>query len=241
MASPSYRGAGAIDTSVTSGQNLDPVLPTGWASGDIHIVVVTWVGTVTPNTPTDYTEWTDLQYRNGSTFNANVYWKRAAGGDADPVLIGMSSATTNLRSARVYGYSGALSAGDPADDKSVNGNAAGTTVATAQIDTTVTDTIVAFLYAYEDDPTAATQPSGYSAFDISTSSTASDTAHGGSWKQLSVAGSENPSTTVSGGTFANSVSVAFLIALKSDTSSAGGAGAFGRPNFYRRRMHQHSR
>ena len=238
MAAPTYVAAGGMDASVTSGAVLDPALPVGWAADDIHVMPVTWVGSVLPNTPSGFTEWTALQYRNGTVFNANVYWRRAVGGDGIP-NISMASATTNLRSCNVYGFRGCDTSGDPLDQASVSANAASATVSTASITTVATETIVAFLYAYEDDPLAATQPSGYSAFDISTSSTASDTAHGGAWKQLTSPGTENPSTTVSGGTFTNSPNVGWLIALRAPAAAP--SGIFPQRGFYPSRFHRQGR
>lgn len=210
---PTFVAAGAGAASATSGAAIAPGLPTGWAANDIHFMVAH----VSANTDfTDPSGWTRISSLVGNNTTAQrvvCWWRRAVSGDTAP-SISMASASTAVRAARIFGIRGCPTTGDPWDVLSFLANAASATISTTSIDTTAVNTLVMFVGCYEDDPTAATDPSGYST-DLRYGTTLGNDAAIFEWhKTLSATGAENPSSTVSGGTFTNSPNVGIMIAFK---------------------------
>jgi len=222
---PTFNAAGAIAASATSGASITPALPAGFAADDIHIIVAHHSGSVDFTTPSGWTKITALSGTNTSAQIVAVFWRRAVGGDTAPA-IAMASSVSTVRIARCYGFRSCITSGDPWDSGSGAGptklnNAASATVSTTSITTTVANCLVLFFDLYEDDPSARSLPSGYTVTGtVGTSALGTDASENCFRKALTGTGTENPSTTVSGGTFANSVNVGLMIALKPQPSAS---------------------
>jgi hypothetical protein len=192
---------------------LAPALPTGWAADDIHVMLAarsdnTAMTSLSPN-------WIQISAGNNTAAQRVEVWvRRAVGGDAAPTVTFGSG--TVVRGARIYGVRGV----DPALDLSTlqlsrSDNAASATITFATLTPTPANTRLLALYAYEDDPTAASQITDWSTFTISTSSLGNDMALGyadRAWPSASSA-TGGLTSTASGGTFANSPNTGILLAL----------------------------
>lgn len=210
---PTFVAAGTAASSATSGAAISPGLPSGWQADDVHLMVAH----VSANTDfVDPAGWTRINGLTGNNTTAQrvVTWgRRAQAGDTAPSLA-MASASNAVRIARIYGFRGAYQTGAAWDVLSIRGNAASAVIATNAITTEVPNCTVLFIGAYEDDPTAASTPTGYTPIGVAGTALGNDAMLVAFYKQLTGVGTENPSTTVSGGTFANSPSGGLLVALK---------------------------
>lgn len=212
-AAPTFVAAGAGAATATSGAAMAPGLPTGWAADDIHFLVAHHSSNTDFTDPSGWTRISSLAGNNTTAQRVVCWWRRAVGGDAAP-SISTASASTAVRASRIFGIRGCPTSGDPWDVLSFLANAASATISTTQITTTQANTLALFVGLYEDDPTAATDPSGYST-DLRYGTTLGNDAAIFEWhKTVASAGNENPSSTVSGGTFANSPNVGIMIAFK---------------------------
>jgi hypothetical protein len=210
---PSVVGAGTVAFTATNGATLAPALPTGWAADDIHVMLAarsdnTAMTSLSPN-------WIQISAGNNTAAQRVEVWvRRAVGGDAAPTVTFGSG--TVVRGARIYGVRGV----DPALDLSTlqlsrSDNAASATITFATLTPTPANTRLLALYAYEDDPTAASQITDWSTFTVSTSSLGNDMALGyadRAWPSASSA-TGGLTSTASGGTFANSPNTGILLAL----------------------------
>lgn len=88
--------------------NVTPGLPTSFATNDIHVCVVSAADNVVCTFPSGWT--TVIALNNGTTERLTVAWKRAVGGDTNPLV---THAAGNDIAAQIAGYSGRLTSGDP--------------------------------------------------------------------------------------------------------------------------------
>jgi hypothetical protein len=213
---PDLVGLGTSSFTATNAATLAPGLPTGWAADDIHVLVAHR----SDNTAmTSLAGWTQLYGQNNTTAQrVEVWWRRAVTGDTAPTVTFGSS--TIVRGARIFGVRGCPRDVSPFNLTSIQANAASATVSTSNISPATAPTLGVFVYAYEDDPTAASTPAGptdqvgWTAFSLAASSLGNDMALGVSSRKWGQSGSYGtPSTTVSGGTFANSPNVGLLFAF----------------------------
>jgi hypothetical protein len=224
-ATPDYVGAGTAAFTATNGATLSPGLPTGWAAGDIHVLLAarsdnTAMTSLSP-------DWINLSAANNTAGQRVEVWvRRAVGGDAAPTVTFGSG--TVVRGARIFGIRGV----DPALDLSTlqlsrSDNAASATLTFATLTPTPAKTRLLALYAYEDDPSAASTITDWSAFDVSASALGTDMTLGAatrSWPSASSATGALTSTA-SGGSFTNSPNVGILLALPPASTGPTGTGA----------------
>lgn len=216
---PTFVAAGTGVSTATSGAGMSPGLPGGFAADDIHLMIAHNSGNVDFNTPSGWTLISSLTGNNTTAQRVNVWWRRAGGADTAPTLT-MASSVTTVRGARIYGFRGCITSGDPWDSGAgaaptrLNDTATNLVVNTTSITTTIANCTVVFLAAYEDDPNAGTTPSGYSTISRFGTTTGNDMSLWECHKSLSGTGTENPSTTLSGGTSPAGPHCGILIALK---------------------------
>jgi hypothetical protein len=213
-AAPTLVGAGTADFTATSGAALAPGLPTGWVADDIHILIVATSSNIDIPEPSGWTKLSPSAAAENNTTAQRVelWWRRAVAGDTAPSVAAIAS--TAVRGAQIYGVRGCSIGVDPFSATSRSNNAASATVATASATPADGSTLGLFLYAYEDDPSAGSQPTDWSAVTVATSALGTDMALGFSSRTLTTPSAQSPSTVVSGGTFANSPSVGVLLFLK---------------------------
>ena len=211
---PTYVGAGTSAYTATNGATISPTLPSGWAENDIHILLAarSQNGATMTSLASDWTQIAALSGSNGALAQSvEVWWRRAVSGDTAPTVTFGTS--TTVRGARIFGIRGCPTVGDPFATPSRSNNAASATVSTTNI-TPTQPSLGLFLYAYEDDPTAASTPTSWGAFAVSSSSLGTDMALGISVRPFIFGTSYGtPSTTVSGGGFANSPNVGILLPM----------------------------
>jgi hypothetical protein len=215
---PTFVGAGTESFTATNGANLTPTLPSGWAADDIHILLVARGDNTAITTPSGWTKITpsSAAETNTSALIVSVYWRRAVGGDTAPTVTAGTS--TVVRGAVIFGVRGCPTGVDPfafTNGGTRSNNAASATVASASMTPSEGNTFNLFLMAYEDDPNTFSQPSGgWSVSSDVGSSLGNDMAFGWSTLTQTTAAALNPSSTVSGGSFANSPNVGILLSFK---------------------------
>jgi hypothetical protein len=213
-APPIVVGVGTASFTATNGATLSPALPTGWTVNDIHIAVVHRSDNTAISTPAGWTKWSPggVAENNTTAQTVALFWRRAQAGDAAPSITAGTS--TVVRGAYIIGVRGCPLTGDPLHLALRENKAASATVSNAGVTTTVANTRALFIYAYEDDPSAASTPSGWAAITPQVSALGNDMALGFSHKAMASTGATGAvSTTVSGGTFANSPHVTFTLTL----------------------------
>jgi hypothetical protein len=211
---PTVVGVGTASFTATNGAALTPALPTGWAANDIHILVVHRSDNTAITTPSGWTKWTPggVAETNTTAQIVSIYWRRAVAGDTAPSVTAGTS--TVVRGAFIIGVRGCPLTGDPLHLALRENKAASATVSNAGVTTTVANTRALFIYAYEDDPSAASTPAGWAAITPQVSALGNDMALGFSHKAMAATGATGAvSTTVSGGTFANSPHATFTLTL----------------------------
>lgn len=212
---PTFTAAGTAANTATASTGISPGLPASFQANDIFIMVAHHSSNTDFNDPSGWTRITALTGNNTSAQRVVAWWRRAQVGDTAPSVT--ASTSTAVRIARIYGFRGCITTGDPWDSSAGptrSPNAASASISSTSITTAVANCIVAFFGAYEDDPTTASQPGGYAPIGVSGTTTGNDAMLCGFYKQISGTSTENPSTTVSGGTFTNSVNTGLMIALK---------------------------
>lgn len=215
---PIFVGAGSFQATATSGASFSPGLPSGWAVGDLHILLTHVSSNADLGDPSGWTQFTpsSAALNNTTAQRVKIYWRIAVSGDTAPAVTG--PANTIVRGGQIYGvrrWGGSLL--DPFAASSRLNNAASATISTTNITPTEDQTLGLFLGAYEDDPTAGAQPTqgDWSVVTRAGSSLGSDMAVFRSVRLQYVAGSyATPTIVVSGGTFANSVNVGYLLAIR---------------------------
>ena len=214
---PTFVAAGTASFTATNATNLTPGLPSGWAADDIHIMLVARSDNTDITDPSGWTRITPSSAAENNTTlqRVEVFWRRAVGGDTAPSVTAGSS--TVVRGARIFGVRGCPTSGDPfafSNGGTRSNNAASATVTTASMTPTENNTFNLFLSAYEDDPNAYSQPSGWSTVTVAGSTLGNDMDLTHATLTQTTAAALNPSSTVSGGSFANSANVGILLSLK---------------------------
>jgi hypothetical protein len=108
----------AVGTVATAGSNTtaSPGLPAGWQADDIHVIVIE-----TENEPVPaMTGWSNvgsgtINLATGTVTALTVRWRRAVGGDTNPVVPTPGAGAGTHIIARVIGFSGCPTSGDPWD------------------------------------------------------------------------------------------------------------------------------
>jgi len=220
-AAPTFVAAGAAAFTATNAATLAPGLPAGWAADDIHVLVVHR----SDNTDiTDPSGWTKISPSGVADTNTTaqiveLYLRRAVAGDTDPTIT--AGTGTIVRGAQIFGVRG----GNPhwpvdnarvLDVSSRLNNAAGATIPTTNVTSLVTNTLGLYIGAYEDDPTTGSTPTGWGAVTVAGSALGTDMMICRSTRTFAASGTsyDTPTTTVSGGTFANSVNVGILLGFR---------------------------
>lgn len=203
-AAPTYVGSGTAVWIATGTTALAPQAPAARQAGDTLFLVA---HTSTNTSFTDaITGWTKISSTETNTAAQLVeMWYRTADGTAtDNPSVVISASSAFVRGARVFAVRGSV--GAPTVARSNNAASATVTFPAA---TSGAISLSVLTYAYEDDPTAVTTLSGFTAFDVDTSTLGTDAAIGMDANRAnSGAGSKTGGTvTVSGGTFANSPNV----------------------------------
>ena len=210
-------GAGTAAFTATNGATLAPGLPTGWAADDIHILVGVRSDNTAGTTPSGWTPIAALTGNNTTAHRVEVYWRRAVAGDTAPTYT-FGSGTT-VRGARIYGFRGGATSGDPFDTgtgaPTRANTASGSTTSFTNLTTTIYGAAVLAVSTFEDDPSGVTTMSGYTqpTGALADSSLGTDTAVAYQYREMGAAGSAGAtSVTWSGGSFAGP-STGILIAI----------------------------
>jgi hypothetical protein len=231
---PTFVGAGTIAWTATSGATFTPGLPSGWVADDIHVLFAHLSNNGALNT-TPLSGWTKLSpsgaaENNTTAQHVEVWWRRAVAGDTAPGLTLASNSVTIVRGAIILGIRGCPTSGDPfsASSRSNNGTPAANIVTFATLTPPDANTRLLALYAYEDDPSAASTMSGWGGFTVpSPSSLGTDAAIGYATRAWPTANSATGAltTTVSGGTYGNtSPNVGVLLSFKPAATAPTGTG-----------------
>jgi hypothetical protein len=214
---PTFVAAGTAAYTATNGATIAPALPSGWAADDIHILLIARSDNTAATSITGWTKITPsgAAENNTAAQRVELWWRRAVAGDSAPTITFGSG--TVVRGGRIYGIRGCPTASDPFDATIRENTAApaNANVVSSGVTTTVANTLALFLYAYEDDPTTASQPTNWAAITPSTSSAGNDMSLGHSTRTFASAGATGSVTTgLSGGTFTNSPNASFVLAFK---------------------------
>lgn len=218
---PTLVAVGTAAFTATLNATFAPGLPAGFAANDIHILLAMRGDNTAMTTLSGWTQIAALSGNNTAAQRVEVWWRRAVGGDTAPTITFGTAAI--VRGGVIIGVRGCPTTGDPWDTNiSFLANAASATVSFTNVSSTVNNTLVLALLAYEDDPTTLTnmgsftQPTGA----VNGSTLGNDMMLGIETRTVAAAGSVGASTlTVSGGTFANSVNVGIILPLKPNPSN----------------------
>lgn len=86
---PTFRTAGQLSTGASTATSFSPTMPVGFVAGDLLIGIANGgLGTVPATRPTGSTAL--LNVDDGTTFNMDVVWKIAAGGDVFTWTVGVT-------------------------------------------------------------------------------------------------------------------------------------------------------
>lgn len=203
----------------SSGASLAPTLPPNWAENDIHVLVCHHSGNGPFTTPSGWTIVTGLDDNNTVDQRVTIFGRRAVAGDTAPSVVLTTNTVTTVRGATIYGVRGCPTNGtvlDVIDVVARNLNAAAATISFPTVTTLQAHDLVLAIGAYEDDPTTRSLPAGWKAPTgaVQGSTLGNDMAFSYFWRVFATGATGTFSTTVSGGTFTNSVSVGAIIALK---------------------------
>jgi len=124
--------------------NVTPALPAGWLAEDIHLCVIASGDNVNSRMPAG---WTPIEAgkNNGMGLRWTCFWKRAEGGDTDPVVTHPAGANIV---AQIAGFRGGASLFAPIDAKGVTqANTSSATVSAPGISTVADGAMVIFLGA----------------------------------------------------------------------------------------------
>jgi len=224
--SPVIVGNGTASFTATTNTSLTPGLPTGWAAGDIHVMLCHNNANAGFATPSGWTVATDgthtLNDNNTAAQNVVVFWRRAVAGDTGPSVALTTNNVTTVRGAVIIGVRNCATSGVPFEICDRLLNAAAATISFPSV-TSLTDHGLALaLGAYADDPTARSTPTGWAQAAtngwVFTSALGNDMSLNYFAMYKDQAGATGSfSTTVSGGTFVNSVSVGAVLVFRPET------------------------
>lgn len=117
-----FTAAGAAK-SVASGNITTLAIPAGFAADDIHVVVVNAADNVSITLPAGWTK--KIETNSGVFERLTVGWRRAVGGDS---TFTVTHAAGDTATARVFGYRGCITTGDPFEDAQATATAGSKTV-----------------------------------------------------------------------------------------------------------------
>lgn len=109
MAAPTYVGHGAADFGTGNSRSL--ALPVGWQEGDIFLMQVT-------GNPFPLDGWYQIS-RAGGNGTMNIFWKRAAASETDPVVV--TGDLGNQSIGVIHAFRGCAATGNPIDENVVSG------------------------------------------------------------------------------------------------------------------------
>ena len=242
--SPVIIGASAaMAVTASNGGTLTPAFPAGYTAvaGDIEIILAHHSGNGPFTTPSlsqivsDGT--TTIDDNNTAAQRVTAYWRRFAGGETAQTFQLATNTVTTVRGAILLIIRGCVPTGNPFEVVGRNLNAAAATISFPSVTTTLDRDLILALGAYEDDPSARDTPTGWGqpAGAVYTSALGNDMALNYFATYQDVAGATGAaSTTVSGGTFANSPSVGAVLAFRSVLAAAMVHPPGPRPPFVRR-------
>src|SRR5215212_4633020 len=95
---PTFVAAGTAAFTATSGASFTPAMPTGWAVGDILVLVLSTNNNGTFASPSGWTQ--KLAQNNTSAQRTEVWWKRAVSGQTAPAITLSSNAVSVVRGGR---------------------------------------------------------------------------------------------------------------------------------------------
>lgn len=143
--------------------NISPGIPAGTAANDILLcLVLNGANDVLAFNGGDGSWTKKVEVNNGTTHRVTLAWRRAAGGDSAPTI---SGATQDIQ-ARIVGYSGCITTGDPFDTgtgaPTNQTDAATTTVTSPALTPTVANTMMIQCGGQSDTGAGLSTYSGYS-------------------------------------------------------------------------------
>ncbi len=164
---PTFVAMGAIATAGSG--DVTPALPTGWVAGDIFICTIASLDNVSSTMPAG---WTTLQSgtNSGASLRGTTFWRRAVGGDTDPLVTHTAGSTIN---AAISAYRNSVLAGNFQELTNSKANGVSTTLTFNNAGTTAgIDNSLIILNgelgssttssAYSSSPTPTTRTSGSS-------------------------------------------------------------------------------
>lgn len=122
-----FNAAGA-SKNVASGNITTLALPAAFAADDIHVCCVAASDNVTVTFPAGWTK--KLELNAGTFLRLTVGWRRAVAGDT---TITVTHAAGNSAIARIFGYRGCVTTGDPFEDAQLQANTATLTITTPDL------------------------------------------------------------------------------------------------------------
>lgn len=143
MAVPTIRATNELTGTPTNTSHTIP-LPAGFLAGDLLIAALQWRLTgATISTPP--TGWTSLDNEPGTNINEAVFYKIAAGGDANPVFV--MSVTVPACGQSIAITTGTFDTASPINAHSILENASSVSCTASSITTTVNDCLLLFFGA----------------------------------------------------------------------------------------------
>lgn len=212
---PSFVAAGTEAFSAINAATITPTLPTGWAANDIHVLLAARSDNTAMTALGGWTQIAALSGNNTAAHRVEVWWRRAVGGDTDPVVTFGSS--TIVRGARIFGIRGCPTSGDPFHTSSRQDNAVTSDdIAMPEVTPSIASTYVLNLFVYNDDPGGVSAPpSPWSSLLYVRSSSGTDMGLGATHRAGPAAGVGAGAVTVTAtsGVWVPAVSVGISIAL----------------------------
>jgi hypothetical protein len=189
VAAPTYRAAGAFASG--TGTTLGAAVPASTAANDI-LFILAWTSTSNVITESDGL-WTRISGAENANGSYALFWRRAGASEATANLACTGTVGTgSIFCARMWGFIGAETTGDPYEALVVNYQAttAATAIAGTDITTLGTDRLAITLCLVDDNEawTTAPPPAGWSAGTNSTSATGSDATNASCQKTMASAG-----------------------------------------------------
>lgn len=129
--------AGTV-ASASSG-NITPGLPSGWAAGDIHCLIVMSSDNVAITLPANWV--IKSATNNGASERVTFAYKRAVAGDTNPLVTHTAGAAII---GRIAGFRGAIATGDPFEAGAAQANASSATISAAALTTLTANCMIVF-------------------------------------------------------------------------------------------------